>query len=642
MCGIAGKVDFDGPVDEGLLRQMCAVMEHRGPDSRGVHVSDGIGLGIQRLAIIDVVGGDQPIANEDGSVVVVMNGEIYNHLELRRDLELGGHSFSTRSDTEVLVHLYEDHGERMVERLCGMFAFAIWDASRRLLLCARDRVGKKPLFWARRGSTVWFASEVRALLEDPELPREPDPAALMAYLTVGYVPQPMSAFRGVWKLPPASTLVVDEAGERMRAYWSLDYGRKLDGVSESELAERLWSEIEEATRIRLMSEVPLGAFLSGGIDSSAVVAAMAEHTAEPVKTFSIGFPDAAFDELRYARLVAERFATDHHEYIVEPQAVEIAPRLALHYGEPFADSSAIPSFYLAELTARHVTVALNGDGGDENFAGYNRYRSNAFLAAHLNWLPRPLRRAAPSIVRPLGEGPHGNSTRTRIARLSRSLAMTPAERYAMWMSAYDGIRRSHLVTPEFANAGGGAGAEELLTSAWASCESPSVVDRMLATDVQTYLPGDLLVKMDIATMAHSVEARSPLLDHRVMELAASIPADLKLRNLESKRILKAALRGRVPDEVLDRPKMGFAVPLARWFREDLRSLPEDVLLDPVAVRRGYFRRGAVEEMIVDHRTGRADHSFRLWILLQLELWHREVLEAPRTAPVPRTAPARGR
>jgi asparagine synthase (glutamine-hydrolysing) len=642
MCGIAGKVDFEGRIDEGLLRQMCAVMEHRGPDSRGVHVSDGVGLGIQRLAIIDVDGGDQPIANEDGTIVVVMNGEIYNYLELRRELERHGHSFSTRSDTEVLVHLYEDHGEQMVERLRGMFAFAIWDASRRMLVCARDRVGKKPLFWARRGSTVWFASEVRALLEDPELPREPDPGALMAYLTLGYVPHPMSAFCGVRKLPPASTLAIDVVGERVRTYWSLDYGRKLDGVPEAELAERLWSEIEEATRIRLMSEVPLGAFLSGGIDSSAVVAAMAEHSPEPVKTFSIGFPDAAFDELRYARLVAERFGTDHHEYVVEPKAVEIAPRLALHYGEPFADSSAIPSFYLAELTSRHVTVALNGDGGDESFAGYNRYKSNALLANHLNWLPRPLRRAAPTIARPIGEGPHGNSTRTRIARLARSLAMAPAERYAMWMSAYDDIRRRHLVTPEFVDAADGDRAEELLTSAWAGCGSPSVVDHMLATDVQTYLPGDLLVKMDIATMAHSVEARSPLLDHHVMEFAAAVPAAWKLRGLEGKRILKAALRGRVPDEVLDRPKMGFAVPLARWFREDLRSLPEDVLLDPVATRRGYFRRGAIEEMIADHRAGRADHSFRLWILLQLELWHREVLEAPGPVRVARTVSARGR
>jgi asparagine synthase (glutamine-hydrolysing) len=641
MCGIAGKVAFGQVVDEGLIHCMCAVIEHRGPDSRGTYVDGEVGLGIQRLAIIDVAGGDQPIANEDETVVVVMNGEIYNYLDLRRELERRGHQFSTNSDTEVLVHLYEDEGEQMVSRLRGMFAFAIWDARRRRLFCARDRVGKKPLFWARHENTVWFASEVRALLEDPELPREPDLEAICAYMTVAYVPHPLSAFRGIHKLPPASTLTVTESGQRVETYWSLDHGSKLDGVSEHELAERLWEGIREATRIRLMSEVPLGAFLSGGVDSSAVVAAMAEQTTEPVKTFSIGFPDADFDELRYARLVAERFGTEHHEFVVEPKAVEIAPKLARHYGEPFADASAIPSFYLAELTSRHVTVALNGDGGDESFAGYNRYKSNA-LAAHLNWLPRPLQRIAPTLVRPLGEGPHGNSWRTRIQRLARSLAMTTPARYAMWMSAFDEIRRRNLLAPEFLEAASGPRAEDLLGAAWASCDSRETVDRMLATDVQTYLPGDLLVKMDIATMAHSVEARSPLLDHHVMELAASIPAELKLRGLEGKRILKAALRGRIPDEILDRPKMGFGVPLARWFREDLRSLPEDVLLDPAAVRRGYFRPGAVETMIAEHRELRADHSYRLWVLLQLELWHREVLEAPRSSPALSAVPAHGR
>lgn len=636
MCGIAGKVAFREEVDEGLINRMCGVMEHRGPDSRGIRVEPEVGLGIQRLAIIDVAGGDQPIANEDETVLVVMNGEIYNYRELRRDLEQRGHTFSTHSDTEVLVHLYEDHGSGMVDRLRGMFAFAIWDVRRRRLFCARDRVGKKPFFWARRGNTFWFASEVRALLQDAELPREPDLEAISAYLTVAYVPHPMSAFRGISKLPPASTLVVTESGEQLETYWSLDYSRKVEASSEGDLADQIWDQILEATRVRLVSEVPLGAFLSGGMDSSAVVAAMAEQLAEPVKTFSIGFPDASFDELRYARLVAERFSTDHHEAVVEPKAVEIAPKLALHYGEPFADASAIPSFYLAEMTGRHVTVALNGDGGDESFAGYNRYKSNS-LVARLNWLPRPLQRLAPVLVRPLGEGPHGNSTRTRIARLARSLAMTTGERYAMWMSAYDEVRRRSLLTPEFLAAAGGTPAEDLLEAAWANCGASDPLDHMLATDVQTYLPGDLLVKMDIATMAHSVEARSPLLDHNLMELAASIPANLKLRGLEGKRVLKAALRGRVPDEVLDRPKMGFGVPLARWFREDLRSLPEEVLLDPVATGRGYFRRGAVEKMIAEHRSGEADHSYRLWVLLQLELWHQEVLEASGSVAPPGVA-----
>src|SRR5437764_7372847 len=387
MCGIAGKLDFVGPIDEPLIHAMCRTMEHRGPDSRGVHVEDGVGLGVQRLAIIDVAGGDQPIANEDGSVVVVMNGEIYNYLELREQLLTRGHRFATHADTEVLVHLYEEEGAALVRRLRGMFAFAIWDRTRRRLLLARDRVGKKPLFWAHRGHKLWFASEVRCLLEDPEVPREADPGAIEAYLTYQYVPHPLSAFRGISKLAPASTMTVTARGVETAHYWSLSYQPKLDGVPRRELEERLLSELREATRIRLMSEVPIGAFLSGGIDSSAVVAAMSEVSPTPVKTFSIGFPEDAFDELRYARIVARRFGTDHHEFQVEPHAISILPRLARHYGEPFADPSAIPSFYVAEMTARHVTVALNGDGGDESFAGYDEFVRDAMLERYLRRVP---------------------------------------------------------------------------------------------------------------------------------------------------------------------------------------------------------------------------------------------------------------
>jgi asparagine synthase (glutamine-hydrolysing) len=627
MCGIAGKIDFDGAVDETLIQRMCAVMTHRGPDSRGTFVADGVGLGIQRLAIIDVVGGNQPIFNEDRSVAVVMNGEIYNFPELRERLRGRGHSFSTHSDTEVLVHLYEDHGRHVVDHLRGMFAFAIWDARRRELFCARDRVGKKPLFWARRGSKVWFASEIRALLEDPELDRAVDHSAVAAYLALQYVPHPRSAFESIQKLPPASTVTVTESGERIDKYWSLDYSRKLEGVPVEQLEEQLREHLREATRVRLMSEVPLGAFLSGGVDSSAVVAAMAEQMAEPVKTFSIGFSEADHDELHYARMVARQFGTDHHEFVVEPKALDIMPKLALHYGEPFADSSAIPSFYLAELTSKHVTVALNGDGGDESFAGYRRYVTND-RAGQLDWLPRPLKRAS-SFARLIGEGPRDDSMRTRINRLARTLPMSQAERYARWMSMFDDVGRRRLFTAEFAASVSGTRPEERLTDIWAASTADNRVDRMLDTDVQTYLPGDLLVKMDIATMAHSVEARSPFLDHELMEFAASLPAEHKLAGTSGKRLLKSALRGRLPDEILDRPKMGFGVPLAHWFRNDLRELPTDVLLDPRSLDRGYFRRSEIERLIKEHRERRADHASRLWVLLQLEFWHREVVEAPR-------------
>jgi asparagine synthase (glutamine-hydrolysing) len=627
VCGIVGKIDYQGRANEALLHRMCAAMEHRGPDSRGTFVDGGVSLGVQRLAIIDLAGGDQPIFNEDRSVAVVMNGEIYNFQELRSELTKKKHRFTSEGDTEVLVHLYEEHGHRMVDRLRGMFAFAIWDERQRQLFLGRDRAGKKPLFWARKGSRFWFASEVRSLLADPEIERDVDPTAIATYLTLQYVPHPLSAFKGINKLEPATTMVVTAQGERLERYWSLDYSQQVSAASVREVEERLRSQIWEATRIRLMSEVPLGAFLSGGVDSSAVVAAMADQMAEPVKTFSIGFAEGDYDELPYARLVAERFGTNHHEFVVETDAVSIMPKLARHYGEPFADPSAIPSFYLAELTKRHVTVALNGDGGDEGFAGYLRYVGND-LAGRLARLPRPIRALGPWIGNFVPEGSRSNSTRARVRRLGRTLAMTPGLRYARWLSSFDADARRQLFTDDFAAQIGDWQPETVLLDAWDRSTAIRPVERMMDTDIHTYLPADLLVKMDIATMAYSLEARSPFLDHQLMELAASLPADLKLNGSRGKLILKAALRGILPDEILDRPKMGFGVPLDRWFREELRELPSEILLDADSLDRGYFRRSAVERLIREHREGTADNATRIWVLLQLEMWHREVVGAP--------------
>lgn len=626
MCGIAGKLDFDAPVDEATIHRMCQAMHHRGPDSRGVFAEDGVSLGIQRLAIIDVVGGDQPIFNEDETVVVVLNGEIYNFPSLREELSERGHRFRTHSDTEVLVHLYEELGERMVERLHGMFAFAIWDRTRKLLFLARDRVGKKPLFWARRGNTIWFASEIRALLEDPALDRTPDSHAIASYLAFQYVPHPQSAFQGVRKLPPATAMTVTADGESQTQYWSLDYGEKIEGRSEEDLQEELRTLLWNATRIRLMSEVPLGAFLSGGIDSSAVVAAMSDQVSEPVKTFSIGFPDAAFDEVQFARMVAERFATDHHEFRVEPSAIDIMPKLARHYGEPFADPSAIPSFYLAELTSNHVTVALNGDGGDESFAGYTRYLAND-RSNHLNWMPRPLRALAPVAARPFARPGTVGATVSRVHQFTEILAMDPSGRYTHRMSAFQGMFRGAYFQPEFLAALGDWDIDAVIERPWRESTARGRIDRMMDVDVRTYLPDDLLVKMDIATMAYSVEARSPFLDHRLMEFAASLPVELKLDGTNGKRLLKSAMRGIVPDGILDREKMGFGVPLERWFREDLRELPRQLLLDPSSSVLTYLKPAAIDEMIRQHQDGVADHSLRIWVLLQLENWHREVVTA---------------
>jgi asparagine synthase (glutamine-hydrolysing) len=625
VCGIAGKVDFGGAADPATVARMCAVMEHRGPDSRGVRIEGGAALGAQRLAIIDVEHGDQPVTNEDGTVIAALNGEIYNFGELRDRLLRAGHTFKSYVDTEVLAHLYEEHGERMVDELRGMFAFAIWDARRQRLFLARDRPGKKPLFWARRGQRVWFASELRALLADPDLRTEVDPRAVDAYLALQYVPHPLSAFKGIEKVPPATTLSVTRDDARRERYWSLDYGRKLDGLSFDEAKERVRAAIDEATRIRLMSEVPLGAFLSGGVDSSAIVACMAQHMSEPVKTFSIGFPEREFDELSHARKVAERFGTEHHEFVVEPDALSIMPKLALHYGEPYADPSAIPSFYLSELTKKHVTVALNGDGGDESFAGYSRYRANRMLG----WLrsqAAPLR-ALGAAARRLPEGARDNSARARARRILATSGMTPADRYLSWMSPFPAERRRELLAPDLAASLDGADPAAGIHEAWAASRGDDLLDVMLDADVQTYLPDDLLVKIDIATMAYSVEARSPLLDHEVMELAASLPADYKLSGGVTKRVLKEAFRGVVPDDILDRPKQGFGVPLRHWFRDELRDMPREMLLDSGARTGDWLRREEVERLIDEHRAERADHSLRLWTLLQLETWFREVADA---------------
>jgi len=630
MCGIIGQLRPAGhAVDPAVPDAMCAGLEHRGPDSRGIHRDERVWIGIQRLRVIDLHTGDQPIYNEDHSVVVVMNGEIYNYRELREDLQARGHRFATGGDTEVIVHLYEEHGEDCVRHLHGMFAFALWDSRRQQLLIARDRVGKKPLLYALRDGGISFASEMNALLQDPEIPREVDHEAIDAYLGLGYVPAPMTALRAVRKLPPAHTLVLRDGHARMRRYWSLDYSRKRD-LAVEEWRELIREQLIAATRRRMIADVPLGAFLSGGIDSSAVVAAMAQVATEPVRTFSIGFDHAAFDELPHARRVAEQFGTVHEEFRVEADAVEVVPRMVRHYGEPFADSSAIPSFYLAELTRRHVTVALNGDGGDESFGGYTRYVSNA-MAARLERLPLALRRGVGALgarVPPSGEI---TSVRNKARRLASGLALDAPGRYARYISWFDAAQRASIYAPEFA-ARLGAGAEAVIGAAWARTSGADVVDQMLEVDASTYLVDDLIAKVDIATMAHGLEARSPLLDHQLMELAATIPAGLKVRGQQKKWILREALRGWLPDDLLDRPKQGFSVPLSSWLRGDLRTWARDILLDREAVERGYFRRGAVEGLLQRHAAGADEDASRIWALVMLELWHQEFTVRPSMRP----------
>lgn len=595
---------------------MIEAMAHRGPDADGVWRDGQCSLGHRRLSIIDLSeAGRQPMANDDGSIQITFNGEIYNFQQLRHDLEGLGHRFRTRTDTEAIIRAYEQWGDGCLSRLRGMFAFGIWDARKRRLLLARDRVGKKPLFYARFDGRFYFASELQGLLACREIPREVEPRAIDQYLGYGYIPAPLTGFKGIYKLPPAHYLVLEDGGEpRVERYWSLSYLPKLE-MSEAEAIEALREKLTEAVRLRMVSDVPLGAFLSGGIDSSIVVGLMAGLSDRPVKTFSIGFKEAAYNELDHARRIAEKWGTEHHEFIVEPNALEILPMLVRHYGEPYADSSAIPTFYVSQMTRRHVTVALNGDGGDESFAGYERYLGN-YIAERINRVPGAamvsgmLGRLIPDSIDP--------KSRLRQARRFLQVAAAPmAERYPRWLTFFTEEQKRDLYLPDFA-----ASVDGWLSGLFEELPDLDPVDAAMAVDVVSYLPYDLLVKVDITSMANSLEARSPFLDHEVMELAARLPIGIKMRGREAKYLLKRAFADLLPVENVRRRKMGFGVPVGEWFRGPLREMLMDTLLSSGA---GYFRREAVEKLIRDHVERRADHAFVLWNLLMLECWVAQIV-----------------
>ena len=632
MCGIAGIVNAkETGIEPVLLERMCTHIAHRGPDGQGIHVNGQVGLGQRRLSIIDLDGGRQPMANEDETVWVTFNGEIYNFQELRSRLEAQGHRFATHSDTEVILHAYEQYGPDCVQHFRGMFAFALWDGPRRTLLLARDRVGKKPLYYAHTPTIFVFASELQALLQHPAVSRTPDPEAIDDYLTYGYIPAPRTIFRSVFKLPPAHYLVVRPGpdGQGLEAtqpvpYWQLDYTPK-HSLNEEEAVEGFLEVFQEAIRLRLIADVPLGALLSGGIDSSLVVALISQLSRGTVKTFSIGFQEQAFNELPYARAVAQQYGTDHHELIVRPQVLEILPRLVRHYGEPFADSSAVPSYYVAELTRRYVTVALNGDGGDECFAGYERYLGSA-LAHRLRWVPGLLRRGARALASRLIPASLPRRSRLRQVRRFLEAADLPlAARYLRWVSYFTSADKDSLYQAGFRQALQRHHAEAWLLAGFDAVRPrcSDELDLLLAVDIRTYLPYDLLVKMDIATMAHGLEARSPFLDHKVLEWAACLPARFKLRGTTLKYLLKKTGARLLPPHILSRRKMGFGVPVGDWLRGPLRPLVHDLLLSPRALQRGYFRPEAVQQLTRSHLAGEQDYSYQLWSLLWLEMWHRE-------------------
>jgi len=630
MCGIAGIADSaPSAVDQPTIHRMCQTIVHRGPDDEGILVKGGVGLGMRRLSIIDLPGGHQPVFNEDRSVWIVFNGEIYNFPELRRELESRGHRFYTHTDTEVIVHLYEDYGAECVQKLRGMFAFALYDERQRRLLLARDRLGKKPLHYALVNGRLLFGSEIKAILAvAPEL-AEVDQRALLQYFYFGYVPDPLTAFTAIKKLPPGHLLEFEQGKIAIRRYWDFPrYGTHSPG-SEEECLEELEHRLAEAVRIRLISDVPLGALLSGGADSSLVVALMARAASGPVKTFSIGFRQADFDETPYARKVAERFGTDHHELILEPDVVQTVETLTRSLEEPFGDSSMLPTYYVCQMARKHVTVALSGDGGDEAFAGYDRYRIHLRDRTH-EWIPDAGRSLYRKHLHKLV--PYQMPGRN----LAYSVSLPWSERYIEGVSLQPFQREMKLLSADFAKLGEGADDPlQTMRDYLAAAPAEDPVDRVLYLDSKTYLPGDILTKVDRMSMAHSLEGRVPMLDHVFLEWVTGLKSEWKLRGRTQKYILrKLAERVGVPKEVLNRPKQGFSLPLVHWMRHELKDLIETALTETRTGQRGYFNPKGVRRILDEHFQGRRDHSPRIWRLLMLELWHRNFLEplaARRTA-----------
>ena len=634
MCGITGWANLDsrtlpaeGAAD--LLHAMCERMVHRGPDGEGLLVSTGVALGMRRLAIIDLITGDQPAFNEDKSVAVILNGEIYNYRELRRALEQRGHSFRGESDTEVLPHLYEEHGAAMVEHLNGMFAFALWDTKRQKLLIARDRFGEKPLYWGVFENTLLFASEPKVLLAHPAVKSSLNLQALRQYLSFDYVPAPLSIYQGMNKLPAAHMLTLEDGEIKTQRYWCLSYQTKQPAPSEADAAEHLRELLADSVRMRLVSDVPLGVLLSGGVDSSAITALAVRASSEPVKTFSISFAESSFDESQYARAVAKFLGTDHHE---ERLSANLAANLVGEIGswmdEPFSDASLVPTYLLSRFTRKHVTVALGGDGGDELFAGYPMYSGHRWAEIYAR-VPRLVRSG---MIEPLiGLLPvktKNLSLDYKATRFVTGAKYDAVARHHVWFGSFTPEQQEELLTPEVLHQTDGdvyRDARRMLLE----CESSNVVEQMQSLDTRLYLAEDILTKVDRASMAVSLEVRAPFLDARVAEFAASLPANYKLRGRRTKYILKRAIADLVPPFVTRRGKKGFGVPVAKWLKENLRPLARD-LLSPERVRRaGVFNSDYVTKLQDEHERGVANHRKLLWTLLMFELWHESFVETPR-------------
>ncbi len=632
MCGITGGLWFDErrAIGGSVLDKMVQSLQHRGPDDSGVHkeslqtdvtgVIPGVALGFRRLSIIDLAGGHQPMSNEDGSVWIVFNGEIYNYRDLRRRLEGSGHKFQSDSDTETIVHLYEDLGTECFAHLNGMFSLAIWDRTKRQVVLARDRLGKKPLYYQWCDGQLLFGSELKALAQSPDFDTKLSAGAIDQFLTYQYVPHPNSIYQKSRKLPPGQVAVVRESGVEVKSYWNVDW-RKESDTSEQEAISKLDELLRDSIRLRLRSDVPLGAFLSGGVDSSLIVALAQQQLDTPLHTFSIGFNEADFDETHYARLVAGWVRTQHNEFKVTPDAVSVLDQLVWHYDEPFGDSSAIPTWYLCQRTREQVTVALSGDGGDELFAGYDRYRA-LWLS---NWFHR-LIPAAPILgSRFVQRLPHSNRQRSFVRRLQRfgeALNQPAARQYMNWLQIFPEGMRAELYRDEFVEQLPNEDPYEFFESAWRGVGDRDLVSRASLADLVTYMPCDLMTKVDIASMAHGLECRQPFLDFRLVEFAASLPVSLKFRLGSGKRLLRKTFESLLPRQIWTRKKMGFGVPLGYWFKNELRELMHERLLSNESRCHQFLRPDAIKVLVDQHMTGRVNHCYRLWNLLVLESWLR--------------------
>jgi asparagine synthase (glutamine-hydrolysing) len=617
---------------------MCDVIRYRGPDDEGLFVDEGVALGMRRLSIIDLSTGHQPIHNEDHTVWVVFNGEIYNFRELRAKLEAAGHRFYTATDTEVIVHAYEEWGTDAIGRFDGMFGLAIWDRRTNSLLLARDRIGIKPLHYADVNGRLYFGSEIKSLLCAPDLPRDIDLAALDHYLSFLYTPPEGSMFRHVRKLPPGHLLKWCDGRIEVERYWQVPVGESFNG-SDEDAVNGLRDVLAEAVRSHLVSDVPLGAFLSGGIDSSLVVGMMSQVSGARVKTFSIGFDEPRYDELEHARRVADHFGTDHHEFVVKPDAVGILDRLIAHFDEPFADSSAIPTWYVSEMARRHVTVVLSGDGGDELFGGYDRYLPHPRVAAFDRFSPRGARWLAAAAATTLPHGAKGKNFLRHVGRDDRG-------RYLDSIRFFSADEKPALLAPAIRAALTGSDPEAAAARRFERFGSLPWPGQMMRFDAETYLPEDVLTKVDRMSMAHSIESRVPLLDNNVIAFAASLPDAMKIRAGRRKHVLKEVAASLLPPEILNRPKQGFGVPLDVWFRGNLRELFADTLLSPASLQRGYFQQSFVRRLVDEHVTKKRDHTLRLWQLVVFERWNRCYMDAGRrpgslpSQPLPVAAPSR--